>query len=326
MPELTPYTLEEFEASLKFFSFQQIKKVAVACSGGADSLALTFFLSDVCQKHHKKLMAFHVDHRLRKNSQKEAQKVASWLEERNISHKILIWDHEGIESRIQEQARNARYQLLEKACADQGISHLFLAHHRKDQEETFWMRLLKGSGPEGLSGMKSKIRRGNLTLLRPLLNVGPERLRSYLKDLNQSWIEDPSNDNEKYLRIRIRKALLEEGHSFDMLLKTMQKLREDADYFEDRVENWMTQHVSQHESSSISFDCNLIKDLPPALGKRILATCLKRVSDRIYPPDSESLERLWAELYSPSFKATTLASCIIRFKQGQVTVERETRK
>ena len=324
MPELKPYNAEELAAALGRLPLENASCFAVACSGGADSLALTLLLHEWARGQGKTVIALHVDHQLRATSHAEAQTLKAWLDSHQIPLEILTWHHEGITSRIQERAREARYQLLQAAASRHQIEHLFLAHHLKDQEETFWMRLLKGSGTDGLAGMKPVSKRGNLTLLRPILNVHPERLRLFLNSHNQEWIQDPSNENPQYLRIRLRQLLRESSteYSPEMLGYSMEKLREDADFMNAATDTWIANTV---ESSHTQFRCqkSALISLHPALGKRVLKKLLQRLHPTPYPPRSEALNRLWAQLQSAQFRATTLGHCLIRQSKGHLIFQRE---
>lgn len=321
MQELTPYTSQDLTRDLTTFHLEGVLRIGVACSGGADSLALTLILNNWVKRHGKEIIAFHVDHKLRPTSTLEAAQLSEWLKSHHIPHEILTWNHNGVGTRIQERAREARYQLLNAAARKHSIQYMFLAHHLKDQEETFWMRLSKGSGIDGLSGMNSYVHKEGVTYLRPLLNINPERLKLYLNSIQQPWIQDPSNENQKYLRIRLRSLLHEEGYSLD---KTLSKLQEDSDYIHSEVEKWMSENLSQNEDSIQVPSLSLIS-LHPALAKRVLQSLIQKVSPSPYPKRNNSISQLWSKLQDPKFQRGTLGNCVIKKSQGQIVVTKENR-
>ncbi|MBI2707438.1 MAG: tRNA lysidine(34) synthetase TilS [Proteobacteria bacterium] len=194
--------------------------IAVAVSGGSDSLALLFLAQKWAQQKGGHVVGLTVDHDLRSDSAAEAQRVHEWALKRGVEHIILKWEGEKPTSRLQEKAREARYDLLISWCKAHNISTLLLGHHAQDQEETFWLRLASGSGLKGLAGMQERRMKDGITILRPLLRVKPEDLKEFLRTEKQEWIEDPSNESDRFFRGRFRSFLKEEGLSSDRLLKT----------------------------------------------------------------------------------------------------------
>ena len=146
------------------------KRIAVAVSGGADSLCLTFLLHEWASKRKVQIYAFTVDHGLRKESAEEAKYVHQVLTQKGMAHQTLIWKGKKPTVSVEEKARQARYDLLFDACRKNKIEYLCLAHHQNDQAETFWLRLIRSSGVDGLSAMGECVQRGEITLLRPLLD------------------------------------------------------------------------------------------------------------------------------------------------------------
>jgi len=180
---------------------------AIAVSGGADSFALLHW----AWKAGKPVVALTVDHALREGSAAEAQAVRTFCSERNIAHETLIWRGEKPKTGIQEAARNARYKLLCQACERMGLEHLLTAHTADDQAETVFMRLRRGAG-RGLAGMPAqrKIAAGPgelITLHRPMFDVRRSEARDYAAAQEVPFVDDPSNEDEKYERVRVRALL-----------------------------------------------------------------------------------------------------------------------
>lgn len=179
------------------------ERIAVAVSGGADSLALTLLAAEAgCA-----VVALTVDHRLRPESAKEAEYVAKLLKKRGIEHHILTHKQRLPKSNVQAWARDVRYRLMLDFCHQHRIGALMLAHQREDNIENFFLHLERGSGLKGLAGMKPVSEREGVRILRPLLEVPRAELEGYLKKKRITWVDDPSNESDKYRRSELRKAL-----------------------------------------------------------------------------------------------------------------------
>ena len=185
----------------ELFAKYQIKDkvIAVGVSGGADSLALVLQAAEELAVFGRKVVALTVDHGLRPTSRMEAEYVAGLMQKHGIEHHILTWTGEKPATGIEEAARQARYALIAEWCNQNEVNVLLTAHHAKDQAETFLMRLQRGSGLEGLCGIREYSVRDGLVILRPLLGVNPESLRNYLRQRNVVWVEDESNNDTAFL-------------------------------------------------------------------------------------------------------------------------------
>jgi tRNA(Ile)-lysidine synthase len=186
--------------------FETSPEIAVAVSGGRDSVALMRLLAQWCRDHGGRLTALTVDHGLRPDSIREADLVAAWAHELGIPHVTLRWSGPKPNSGVQEAARQARYDLLTEWCREAGVLHLVLAHQADDQRETVAMRRARSpaEGGVGLAGMSAVVTRSGIRLLRPLLAVSRPALSAYLEKAGQDWIDDPSNRAEKFERVRWR--------------------------------------------------------------------------------------------------------------------------
>ncbi len=200
--------IKTFNDSMKTLGpFEKNPHIAVAVSGGIDSLALTFLAEDWVHKQKGKLTLFHVNHGLRKTSAEEAQKVSEWMESRGHIVHILNWNPtQKPSTRIQERARHARYMLLDHACQEHNILHLLTGHHKDDDVETFLMRKEKKSSDYGLAGISRLTYLTHCRLLRPLLSVTKESLVTVVNE--HPHIEDPSNKNVAFKRAALRKKNL----------------------------------------------------------------------------------------------------------------------
>jgi tRNA(Ile)-lysidine synthase len=183
------------------------ESVALAVSGGPDSLALLLLAAEA---RPLKVEAATVDHALRPESRAEAEMVAALCERLGVPHRILTatWD-EKPESAIQERARLVRYQLLGEWARERGLTALLTAHHLDDQAETFLMRLSRGAGARGLGAMRGVARPagGKIAIVRPLLGWRRAELEAVCAAAGVDPVQDPSNDDEQFERVRVRKAL-----------------------------------------------------------------------------------------------------------------------
>jgi len=178
--------------------------LAVAVSGGADSLALALLAAAWAGARGGGVLALVVDHGLRAESAAEAAATAARLAAHAIPARILRLDGLAHGPGLAARARAARHGALAAACRAEGIPHLLLGHHAADQAETLILRALAGSGPAGLAGMAALVETADLRLLRPLLAVPPARLRATLRAAGLDWIEDPSNADPAATRARLR--------------------------------------------------------------------------------------------------------------------------
>lgn len=193
--------------------FEPRPHVAVAFSGGADSLALLIGLIDWTRALGGRVTALIVDHGLRAGSADEARAAGVMAQHAGAAHEILDWTAAKPGSGIQAAARDARYRLLAAWCRAAGVLHLAVAHNADDQRETVAMRTARatsdgtGAGSRGLAGMSLIVARDGVRLLRPLLPVPAADIRAFLLGRGLQWIEDPSNAALQFERVRWRRGL-----------------------------------------------------------------------------------------------------------------------
>jgi tRNA(Ile)-lysidine synthase len=198
---------DRFTAAMdRLGQFEPRPRLAVAVSGGADSMALAVFAHEWAGRRGGTVLALSVDHGLRAESSSEADLALRRLAALGVRGRKLTTTELVRGPALAERARDARYRLLLGACAADGILHLLLGHHRGDQVETVMMRALSSSAARGLAGMPAMREAGFVRLLRPLLDVAPERLREFLMARAMPWVEDPSNRDPNALRARLRLA------------------------------------------------------------------------------------------------------------------------
>ncbi len=303
------------------------KNLAVAVSGGGDSMALAILLLEWCKDRDIKLHALTVDHGLRAESATEAKYVAKILKPLGVTHKTLLWEGVKPKTKIQEAARDARYNLMSKYCATKKIKFLFLGHHGQDQIETILFRMAKGTGLDGLAGMHPlSILENGLTIARPLLSLSHQDLCDTLKARNIDWIEDPSNENDRYARVRIRNAidaLENEGLNpsrisslSDRIINSIQLI----DYLIDKEYNNIIINI---DTKRIDINLNQLLLLPFDGKVRILKRVISSLMPhKKYPARLEDIERL-AKRIDENFHGSTLGGCLFKRKKDSLIVLRE---
>lgn len=313
--------------------FEPAPRLAVAVSGGADSLALCLLCRDWAQARGGSVLALTVDHRLRPESAEEAATVGRRLRDLGIPHDILTWEGAKPSAGIQNAARDARYRLLVERCARAGLFHLLLAHHQQDQAETVLLRLAHGSGPDGLAGMAAIRELPELRLLRPLLGVPKAALIATCAAAGVAWVEDPSNRSAAYARPRLRAAgdsLHREGLSTERLAGTGRRLGAVRAALDAATADLLARAVTLHAAGFLHLDTAALGPAPEEIVRRALLRCLATIGGAPHPPRSERLDRLLAEITTGLDGGLdggrTLAGCrVTPTGDGRLLVARELR-
>ncbi|WP_193367962.1 tRNA lysidine(34) synthetase TilS [Pelagibius marinus] len=309
--------------------FEPRPHVAAAVSGGPDSMALALLLADWLAPRGGRLTAFTVDHGLRPESAEEAAWVAKQLKPLGVAHRTLRWEGpkplKKSGSSYQAAARAARYALLLKACETRGIFHLALAHHLEDQAETFLLRLGRGSGLDGLAAMAPVSETSGLRLLRPLLSISKAQLVELLAARGQEWVEDPSNADGAFARVRLRRLLPEladEGMTPARLGSASHNLGRARAALEADVAAALARAVRPDPAGFLDLDPALLRRESAEVSLRALARCLMAVGGCDYTPRLERLERLHAYLESGLARGVTLGGCRILPRKSSAGAER----
>lgn len=227
-----------------FLQAHHINRFALAVSGGADSMAVTKLAARYQKEHTSTVHALIVDHGLRSESAHEALHVGELCKQLGIPHTVLTWQHPPIVSRLQERARQARYQLLSDWCKTHNYQYLLLAHHANDVLETFMMRLSKGSSLKGLCALKSMRNMYGITLVRPFLSTSRNELHTILE--GQEYVKDPSNENIQFERVRLRQWL-SKMDIMDGFLKSYQKLEQVDNVIMKLAETFAANHIHNQD-------------------------------------------------------------------------------
>lgn len=307
--------------------FEDNPHIAVAVSGGSDSLALAFLAADWAATQGGHITALTVDHKLRPESSAEARQVTEWLSPAGIDHAVLEWSDDKPARNLMAAARDARYALLNDWCHRHGVLHLLSAHHLEDQAATFLLRLKRGSGLDGLAAMP-RVREGFPRLLRPLLDVPKARLAAFLENRGQAWIEDPTNQSPDYERNRIDAFM---AGSNPLGLTAHRVATATAGLA--RARQALDQDIGAALADSVTVsplgvaDMNLAPFMrwPEEVRLRLLARVLLTIGGHTYPPRLARLRHLYQALVTGTLgTGRTLAGCRIRPQEDRVSILRET--
>ena len=304
--------------------FEQRPALAVAVSGGVDSMALLHLAHGWAQARGGKVTALTVNHQLRPEAADEAAQVGLWCKSLGIAHHVLAWQPPVLRNNIQEQARTGRYALLTQWCREQQVLHLFTAHSRDDQCETLFFRLARGSQLEGLAGMPLVTDLEGVRLVRPLLHHSKQELIAAMQGVGQSWLEDPSNKNSAYTRNYIRLQLA--NHDPDMQLsRQTEKL---AGHFSN-IRNALFLHnvssltnsVSLYPEGYAALNMAEFTVLTTEAARRLLAALIPALNGSYHPPRPAALQRLYQALCEG--RKCSLAGLVFIPAKRQVWVTRE---
>jgi tRNA(Ile)-lysidine synthase len=304
-------------------------RILVAVSGGLDSVCLLHALREISARERLGLAVGHIQHGLRgKESEADAAFVAELAAEWDIPAQVRRADPralcEGGSSRarptLQEAARQLRYRALRELAAEQG-ARIATAHTADDQAETLVLRLLRGTGPDGLRGIRERSDDG--VVVRPLLRVTRTELGCYAAEHELRWREDSSNARDDYTRNRLRHHWLPElAREFNpRLASALAGLAEaqelDAQWIAAEVEREVAQRV-RREGAWLRIDASGIDALPPALARRVarslLAQCgLGREVTRVH---LERVVRFWSRAQPAGRLELPLGRCLLRERDG----------
>ena len=298
MPECEKSGLAaQFEAALAELGPWGSRRIAVAVSGGPDSLALAMLAHDWCRAHGRAMLALTVDHGLRPEAAAEARGVAAVMAAHEIPCRILTLAGLNAGPGLAARARDARYAALFAACRNAGVIDLLLGHHARDQAETILMRNHRASGRSGRAAMAGVAVRDGIRLVRPLLATPYRALRAELHRRGIGWVEDPSNQNRSATRARFRAGLSDSA--IETLAAAAQAAGRDRADAETATAAWLARYATIRPEGFVylaALEC------PP----EALSALIQSVGGHFYPPASASLARLAAALRPATLAGTRL--------------------
>ena len=312
---------KKFEKSLNID-----ENFGVAISGGPDSLALAFFAQIYSLKRKINPKFFIVDHRLRPESTKEAKAVQKILRRVSINLEILIWKGKKPKNNIQSIARKARYQLMSNRCEKYKIKNLLVGHHQDDLIENFFIRMVRGSGLKGLVSMGKKSKIEKMNIYRPLIDQKKDDLILVSKKVFDFYIKDPSNNDEKFQRIRIRKLIKElkkDGFDTNKFLTTIKNLK----YSNNVINFYVAENLKQNTFFS-NKDKRLILNKSFFLKSyevvfRGLSDSLKKIGGKYYSVRGKKLEKMIYDIQNNRLFKSTLGGCIVEKVNHTIIISKE---
>jgi tRNA(Ile)-lysidine synthase len=326
----SPITLLEAEALLA--PLARFPQVALAVSGGPDSLALMHLA--VAWRAERAgapaLTVLTVDHGLRQSSRREAELVGRMAEELDLPHAVLNWKSSGPQApNLQARARAARYDLMAGFCHANGILALVTAHHLDDQAETFLMRLKRGSGLDGLAAIPERGEWAGIAVLRPLLDVPKSRLVATLDAAGIGFVSDPSNSDPRFERARVRastNALTALGLTPEALALSARRLRRAREALDRAAQDFLATGSEISAAGYALIDRDALASAPEEIALRGLARLIGAVGGSETPLRLVKLETLLTALHKDPDKGHTLGRCRVEPCAGRLGIFREMRR
>ena len=297
----------------------------VAVSGGPDSLALSALTQKYLNEKNQKAYFVLVDHSIRSNSAKEAKAVKNLFKQKKMNL-VVLKNTKKIDKNIQSNARDIRYKLLADFCIKKGVKFITTAHHKDDQIETFLIRLSRGSGIQGLSAM-NKITRLNskVKLFRPLLNESKKELTYIAKSFFGKVFKDPSNQNKKYLRTKIRSLigyLEKSGIKSDRIISSINNLAAARDTLNNYIQK-IEKSCLIKKKNNIEINLEKFFEEKDDIQLKIISNSLKFISKNYYPPRAKKVLNLISRIKSENKLKSTLGGCLILRNEKNLFITKE---
>jgi tRNA(Ile)-lysidine synthase len=266
-------------------------------------------------------MVLIVDHKLRDESTDEANFVKCYIEDNfNFEARILTWNRdEDVTSNVQSRARDARYSLLKIECKQFGIENLCTAHNKNDQAETVLMNIMRGTGIDGLVGIRENSTLDGINIVRPMLEFSRNEIEDHLRLYNTTYVNDPSNESDKYERVKIRKFmkaisdsdLVNREFFISRLNLLSQNVRRSHEFIDHYVAKKIDEICEFFHLNVVTIDITQLMIEEQEVILRILRKILMIVGGKKYCVRYENLLKLNGKLTKEKDFCTTLGGCII---------------
>lgn len=270
-----------------------------------------------------RVRAVTVDHGLRAAAADEAAFVGKVCSALGVPHETLVWEHGAVAGNLMDQARRARYRLMADWARRVGVKTVVLGHTADDQAETFLMGLARSAGLDGLSGMRHAWPEGDVVFLRPFLETTRKDLRDFLSRQGAAWIEDPTNDNEDYMRIKARRALAALG-PLGITVEGLGRVIENLDMSRSVIRTATkaaAERVATVHAGAVQIDLAGFNALQFDLRRRLLVTGLMWISSSEYAPRGDAVDRVQGAILDG--RDTTLSGCRVRVTADSIRILRE---
>ena len=298
----------------------------VAVSGGPDSQALSYLAKIYSIKKLLNVKYFIVDHKLRKNSTLEANFVKKNLKKFSINLNILTWHGTKPKNNIQSTARKKRYNFLVNQAKKFNIKNILLGHHLDDLFENFFIRILRGSGLNGLVSLDQKTQYEKINLIRPLINFDKKDLIYISNRIFGSYVEDPSNKDDKFKRVKIRnflKKLEMEGLDRNKFFLTIKNLK----FANETIKFYNKKNLEENTFFSKDKKIVLLKKeffyQSQEVVFRSFSEIIKFIGKKYYPSRGKKIDKIVKLIKSNSSIKITLGGCIIKKVNETVIISKE---
>tara|TARA_Y100000389_G_scaffold59167_1_gene55219 strand:+ start:135 stop:1163 length:1029 start_codon:yes stop_codon:yes gene_type:complete len=330
IPKLLEYKLKNKRINQIYKKFEKSLNIkenfVVAVSGGPDSLALAFLAKVYSIRNKLNSKFLIVDHKLRNESTREAKTVKKILKKYSINAEILTWKGQKPAKNIQSLARKRRYELIFSKCDKFKIRNILLGHHQDDLFENFFIRMLRGSGLKGLISLDKKSKIDDRILLRPLLDQKKKDLVFLSKNVFNFYVQDPSNEDEKYQRIKIR-ILIEElqkkgldKRKFSKTLKNLKYSNEVVNYY--TKENVKKNTFISSEKNQVFLNKSFFLQ-PYEVIFRSFSEIINLIGRKYYPVRGKKLDKIISDIQNYRLFRVTLGGCIIEKVNQTVVISKE---
>ncbi|MGF1659921.1 MAG: tRNA lysidine(34) synthetase TilS [Rubrimonas sp.] len=300
--------------------------LGLAVSGGGDSTALAALAADWAAARGVRLAALCVDHGLRPESAAEAETARRALERLGAPAQVARWEGWDGRGNLQAEARAARSRLIADWARAEGLAAVATGHTRDDQAETLLLRLARGSGVDGLAAMAERSERAGVLWLRPLLETSRAELRDWLRARGLSWVEDPSNDDPRFDRVRARRALAALaplGLTAEGLAATAARMRRARAALDVQTAALASRAALVGLLGEVALDRPALLSTPEEIALRLLAGAARAASGAEHPPRLSGLTGLLEAVTARESGGRALHGCVVRWTRARLLVARE---
>lgn len=303
-----------------FSGLEGFDRVALAVSGGSDSTAMLYLVQqwNARQNYKTALTVLSVDHGLRAEAASECMQVAAWCKALKLPHVTLKWLGEKPVSGLQAKARQARYDLMTEWCLAQNVTVLLTAHTADDQAETVVMRRTRTSSLKSLAGIWPSRDWNGVRVMRPLLSARRKELRDFLLAQNSTWIDDPSNSDQRYERVRVRAELAENASAANSAMEAQQLVAA----VRDMAAHWIEAHVNISELGLLCFPRDALATIEGEVADEVLVGLLQ-INGASYFPELKQRQSLLSWLQDENGARRTLGGLVFAKRRDEILVARE---
>ena len=299
-----------FSTINKLSCFENNPHVAVGVSGGPDSMGLVYLLNKWLKEKKGNLSALIFDHSIRNNSREEANEVKNILKEMEVNSFIIKAQKYKTIKKNMAQARDNRFEGLINYCKSNNILHLFLGHHFDDNLETYLIRKLNGSNLEGLGSISSINYFYKIQILRPLLNINKQSIINFNKNNNIKFLKDPSNDDIKFTRVKIRN-FLKNKLNYNLVISDFKTLKKQIPNYKKMIWELFIKNLIKVNDAKVRIGFDGLMGIDELIIEKHILIILKFFSENKYKTKSSKIKFFIAAIKKSDFKIYNLSGIII---------------